>query len=217
MGKKNYSQHAMRTLRHADGATSDAVNVRAGLGKTFGFSIKNPSTTHAITVSLMPGHYDTSEFKVESATVGGNVKKSYSNPQSLIDAGYPCDAVIDDGLRPLRSGLGTGNIEMIAADPKNTINSFLAYIRTNPMPLKGMRIMASDQEAFDGSITVASSSPFDRGSERTIQLNDFVSAFQFQNDRISIDLSSDQLELSDITMLFAVIPANSTMKFFLKF
>lgn len=217
MGKKNYKQQAMRNLRNADGTTTDAISVRVGLGKTFGFSIKNPSTTDAITVALIPGHYDTTDYKIKTASVGGEVIKSYSNPASLAAAGYPCDAVIDDGIRALPVGKGTGNIEMSAADPKNTIRSFIEYIKTNPMPLKGIRIMASDQEAFDGSITVASSSPFDRGAEKTIQLNDFVSAFQYQVDRISIDLSSDQLELSDITMLFAVIPAASTMKFFLKF
>ena len=217
MGKKNFKAQAMRTLRNADGITNDAVNVKAGLGKTFGFIVKNPSKTDAVTVALLSGHYDTADYSVVSATVGGTVKKSYSNPAVLVEAGYPCDAVLDDGLRALPSSKGTGKIEMTPVDPKHSISSFIQYIKTNPMALKGLRIVASDEEAFDSCITVASSSPFDRGAEKTIQLSDFVSSFQFKNDRITIDLSSDQLELSDITMLFAVIPADTTMKFFLKF
>ena len=219
--RNNYTQKAMRNLRHADGsgvgAINDAIDVRVGLDKTFGFSVQNPSTTNSITVALLPGHYDTSSYTIEEATDGGNVIKSLSNPNTLVAAGYPCDCVIDDGNFTLPTAKGGLDVVMQPNDSRNTIRSFRDFLFTNPLSLRGLSLVTSDEQAFDGSLLVTNSSPFDRGAERTIQLNDFLSAFQYRGDRARIDFSQAQLELSDITMLFVTIPAAATITFFLRF
>ncbi|MDR3046198.1 MAG: hypothetical protein LBU51_01105 [Bacteroidales bacterium] len=206
-----------RKLRNFDGETEtllvkEGYSVRSGLADQFSLSISNPGVNQ-VRVALLPGHYDTSGFITTGTESSFTTVKTMSNPSELITAGYNVDSVVDDGS----FYAAKGTITCIASNPSKTIRSFLDYIKTNPRSLKGLQIVTSDQNAFDSTLTVSSTSPFSRNAEKDIFLNDFFSSFQYQNDRITIDFSADQLEIADITLLIAVIPAGCSMKFTMRF
>jgi hypothetical protein len=221
--RRKYTRKGYGMLRHADGAVNssglvDGVSINNALGQEFGIEVTAPSTaTSAVRVALLAGHYDTSAYATTATAAGTPVKKTNSDPTALKNAGYVCDVVADDGSFALPALKGTGSVVMRSLNPQRTVQSLMEYIKSYRMMLKGLRVIANDQTAFDGNLIVAQSTPFDRGAEKTISLNNFYSAFQYSNDRVSIDLSAAELDIERITMLFADVPPGCTMKFFLKF
>lgn len=217
---KTYVQRQQfgRRLRHIDGDTDTIVvkegyPVRSGLSDQFSLKVSNLNQD-PVRIALLSGHYDTSSYILK----GDKIEKTLSNPSELRKAGYNVDACIDDNEYVLTEGDSKGGyVKFTASDPSKTIRSFQKYIKTNPRSLKGLQIVANDQSAFDTTMTVSSTSPFSKNAEKDIFLNDFFSAFQYQNDRILVDFSADQLELSDISLLIVTIPGSAEMKFNLRF
>jgi len=215
--KKEYIKSKIQNLRRADGldanaiVISDAKSVVSGLSDQFTFSVNNGGSS-AIKAALLVGHYDTASYVVDGAVA----TKNYFNPSVLVNAGYPVDVCADDGTY---SG-GGKSVTFTAADTSKTIRSFHDYMRMNPRPLKGLQIVASGQnyaDAWNSILTVSASSPFNTPQQKDIQLRNFFSAYQYQSDRVTIDFTANELEISDITMLFAIIPAGVTMTFNLRF
>lgn len=212
-------RNAGRKLRRADGDVSasqlylGAVPVATGLSDQFTIRVVN-SSANVKAVALLCGHYDTTGYVTTgTAETGGAINattvKTLCNPESLVAAGYTVDACADDGEY--------GGVTFASVDTSKTIRSFREYMRLNPRPLKGLQVVGTDSTAFDTTMKVTASSPFQRAAEKDIHLIDFFSAYQYQDDRVMIDFSANELEISDITMLIVNIPANTTMSFSLKF
>lgn len=141
---------------------------------------------------------------------------TFSSPELLVNKGYPVDVVLAD--ETVKVGLGaTDIIAMSASDPSVRIEDFLDYIKTNPTPLKGMTIIASDKMAFETSMKVAKLNPFGREKEEQIDLGRFFNKFQNQDDRIDISFTGSELELSDDLLWTVNVPAGVTMDFSLYF
>lgn len=217
MNRRKYIQRNLQRLRRIDGNTSQLFNgegrdVAAGLGHEFRLLVKNTNASNTIRrVALLPGHYDTTTVKEtkSSGTITG-VSLIKADPAVLNAAGYSAYSVADDGV--------FGDVDCTALDPTNSIRSFLDYLRTNPMALKGIQINASSKSALNSSaLVVTSSSPFQRNATKTINLSSYFSAFQNQDDMIQVDLTGNELELSDITMLFVDVPAGASLNIVLKF
>ena len=207
---RNYN----RTLRRADGRVDDpnlmlgAVPVATGLSDQFTIKVKNNSAAPKA-VALLVGHYDTSAYITTEDEGVFTTVKTLSAPDALQAAGYPVDACADDGTYD--------SIVFASADPSKTIRSFRDYMHLNPRPLKGLQVIGPDASAFDTTMQVTASSPFQRAAIKDIHLVDFFSAYQYQDDRVMIDFSANELEISDITMLIVNIPANTSMSFVMKF
>ena len=138
---------------------------------------------------------------------------TYSSPELLVNKGYPVDVVLaDESVK-----VSGSDIIMSASDPSVRIEDFLSYIKTNPTPLKGMTIIASDKMAFETSMKVAKLNPFGREKEEQIDLGRFFNKFQNQDDRIDISFTGSELELSDDLLWTVNVPAGVTMDFSLYF
>lgn len=138
---------------------------------------------------------------------------TYSSPELLVNKGYPVDVVLADETVKVDNK----NFAMSASDPSVRIEDFLDYIKTNPTPLKGMTIIASDKMAFETSMKVAKLNPFGREKEEQIDLGRFFNKFQNQDDRIDISFTGSELELSDDLLWTVNVPAGVTMDFSLYF
>lgn len=138
---------------------------------------------------------------------------TYSSPELLVNKGYPVDVVLADET----VAFDNKNFAMSASDPSVRIEDFLDYIKTNPTPLKGMTIIASDKMAFETSMKVAKLNPFGREKEEQIDLGRFFNKFQNQDDRIDISFTGSELELSDDLLWTVNVPAGVTMDFSLYF
>lgn len=212
---KNYN----RKLRRVDGQTTDAnlmlgaVPVATGLSDQFTINVNN--TNNAVkAVALLVGHYDTSKYITTVEIEQGEdpvatTVKTLCAPEALIAAGYPVAACADDGTYD--------GITFSGVDTAKTIRSFRDYMHLNPRPLKGLQIVAPNANAFNTTMKVTASSPFQRAAEKDINIIDFFSAYQYQDDRVMIDFTANELEISDITMLIVNIPAQTKMSFILKF
>lgn len=130
-----------------------------------------------------------------------------------MNKGYPVDVVLADET----VAFDGKNLVMSASDPSVRIEDFLNYIKTNPTPLKGMTIIASDKMAFETSMKVAKLNPFGKEKEEQIDLGKFFNKFQNQDDRIDVSFTGSELELSDDLLWTVNVPAGVTMDFSLYF
>ena len=237
MNKRQYIQNNLQRLRRFEGDTATMFNgegkdIKAGLGLEYGLTIKNTSN-EVIPVALLPGHYrdviarslevtpetvtvadkTTADADVLTGiTIGSTAAATASELMSL--AGLTCSCVADE----FASGDTNGAITVTPHDPSSPVFSFLEYLRTNPMSLRGLQVNASSKAALNAlSLVVSSSNPFMRNASKKINISSYFSAHQYQDDMVQIDLNGNELELSDITVLIANIPANSTVNFLLKF
>lgn len=138
---------------------------------------------------------------------------TYSSPELLVNKGYPVDFVLADET----VAFDDKNFAMSASDPSVRIEDFLNYIKTNPTPLKGLTIIASNKMAFETSMKVAKLNPFGREKEEQIDLGRFFNKFQNQDDRIDVSFTGSELELSDDLLWTVNVPAGVTMDFSLYF
>jgi hypothetical protein len=152
------------------------------------------------------GKVITDEIKVISGV-------TYASPELLVNKGYPVDVVLADET----FAYNEGTLTMSASDPSVRIEDFLNFIKTNPTPLKGMTIIASDKMAFETSMKVAKLNPFGREKEEQIDLGRFFNKFQNQDDRIDVSFTGSELELSDDLLWTVNVPNGVTMDFSLYF
>ena len=153
-----------------------------------------------------------SEVKKEEVAIVKGV--TYASPELLVNKGYPVDVVLADETVVIGD---KATLVMSASDPSVRIEDFLNYIKTNPTPLKGMTIIASDKMAFETSMKVAKLNPFGREKEEQIDLGRFFNKFQNQDDRIDISFTGSELELSDDLLWTVNVPAGVIMDFSLYF
>ena len=205
-------------------------HISKAIRNQFKFKIVNDAG-ETVRVALIPAYLQkmnvTTEEKevVVDVDVDGKVVKkeevkiiksiTYSSPELLVNKGYPVDVVLADETVAFDDPDKT--LTMSASDPSVKIEDFLNYIKTNPTPLKGMTIIASDKMAFETSMKVAKLNPFGREKEEQIDLGRFFNKFQNQDDRIDISFTGSELELSDDLLWTVNVPAGVTMDFSLYF
>lgn len=202
-------------------------HISKAIRNQFKFKLTNTSKT-TIRVALIPAYLQKIGVKTSKIDVvvkveaDGTAKTekitilegiTYSSPELLVNKGYPVDAVLADET----VAINDGSIVMLASDPSVKIEDFLNYIKTNPTPLKGLSIVASNKMAFETSMKVAKLNPFGREKEEQIDLGRFFNKFQNQDDRIDVSFTGSELELSDDLLWTVNVPANVAMDFSLYF
>lgn len=202
-------------------------HISKAIRNQFKFKLAN-NTEKTVRVALIPAYLQKMNAITEDKDVvinvgeDGKVMKekiaivkgiTYSSPELLVNKGYPVDVVLADETVVFDKG----TLAMSASDPSVRIEDFLNYIKTNPTPLKGMTIIASDKMAFETSMKVAKLNPFGREKEEQIDLGRFFNKFQNQDDRIDVSFTGSELELSDDLLWTVNVPAGVTMDFSLYF
>ena len=205
-------------------------HISKAIRNQFKFKLEN-GASKTVRVALIPAYLQKMNVKTrivdvvigidgdgepETSVIEMPVGVTYSNPELLVNKGYPVDVVLAD--EAVRVGDGMNDvIVMSASDPSVRIEDFLNYIKTNPIPLKGMTIIASDKMAFETSMKVAKLNPFGREKEEQIDLGRFFNKFQNQDDRIDVSFTGSELELSDDLLWTVNVPTGVTMDFSLYF
>lgn len=204
-------------------------HISKAIRNQFKFKLEN-GTGKTVRVALIPAYLQKMNVITEEKEVvigedgNGDLKKenikiiksvTYSSPALLVNKGYPVDVVLADETVAFDDPDKT--LVMSASDPSVKIEDFLNYIKTNPTPLKGMTIIASDKMAFETSMKVAKLNPFGREKEEQIDLGRFFNKFQNQDDRIDVSFTGSELELSDDLLWTVNVPAGVTMDFSLYF
>lgn len=205
-------------------------HISKAIRNQFKFKLAN-GTGKTVRVALIPAYLQKMNAKVTELKVvvgaelnNGELKLkfdeivkleaiTYSSPELLVNKGYPVDVVLADETVEFDGK----TFVMSASDPSVKIEDFLNYIKTNPTPLKGVSIIASDKMAFETSMKVAKLNPFGREKEEQIDLGRFFNKFQNQDDRIDISFTGSELEISDDLLWTVNVPAGVTMDFSLYF
>lgn len=193
-------------------------NVDQGIDKTFGFTITNENENNNISVALVPAYFDTTKVNVAAGEGEGAlpvVTLTHDSVEELVNAGFPVNAVLADGTSYDNGKNAVATCASI--DPQRTIKNFLDFIKLNPQRLKHADIIASNANAFDGNLAITFCNPFYKNKVQTVQLSTFYSKYQYATDRIGIDFNENELEFSDLLLFTCVVPADSVMKFILKF
>ena len=230
------SGRANRNLSNrADGAakSTDTVvfmnqtaQVNEGVANHFTFTVQNNNIDSNLLLALTRGGFDTREIvntvttqkddgsnAISSVDVASTIIKA--SPKALRNAGFMVGAVLDDGTYE-NGAIGT-NVTMTANDPTRTIQQMLDYIERNPQRMKSLEIISEDSDALDSSMKLTFVNPFFKNAEQTIDLSTFFDLYQYSQNRIKIDFSNANLELSDVCLLTSVIPAKSTVKYIMRF
>lgn len=205
-------------------------HISKAIRNQFKFKLAN-GTGKTVRVALIPAYLQKMNAKVTELKVvvgaelnNGELKLkfdeivkleaiTYSSPELLVNKGYPVDVVLADETVEFDGK----TFVMSASDPSVKIEDFLNYIKTNPTPLKGVSIIASDKMAFETSMKVAKLNPFGREKEEQIDLGRFFNKFQNQDDRIDISFTGSELEISDDLLWTVNVPAGVAMDFSLYF
>lgn len=222
MGKyqRNIINSANRNLTNrADGDTLKVDFVQGdpcvsdGLGKFFGATVQNLES-NPVAMALFAANFDTERFVIDD----GAVIRTFDDFTALNTAGYPVGAVLADGETDATINGKKVHVISSANDPMRTIKQLVDYVKLNPQKLTKLEIISSTQNMWSTNLMVTFCNPFFKNKETTVQLTTFFSRFQYQPDRVSIDFCGEnKLEISDLTLLVATIPAEATVQFLLTF
>lgn len=221
---KQYPRNISRRFNGGDEVTLNFAdkNISQGIANQMTITVVNNNIAYALPFALIPANFDT--LKIDVATtisegVATNVvTKTYNDVAEMQAAGFTIDGVACDGGddNGKQSSKGSISYACFSADPARSIKKFLDYIKLNPVRLKNIEIVSSDVNAFDTNMMLTYVNPFFKNAEQQIDLSVFYSLYQEATDRIRMDLDG-KVELSDLSLLTAVIPASTKMKFILRF
>lgn len=178
----------------------------------FTMNVTNGAAT-AQKVALLKAFYETRAIAMVGEA-GSEVPTLVKNSVAeLVKNGFVVSAVAHDGETPI----GAKAIAFSSGNPSVSIDAFHQYLLTNPRKLRELSIVVSDQNALSSDIELTIASPLGNGKTTNIELMQFFSQYQNQNDRITIDFSNNELEMSDVLMMCLNMAPNCTMQFTFRF
>lgn len=176
--------------------------VTKALGEKFSFSVTNTSGA-IVVIALLAAMFNTLQL-----TEGTPNTISFNNASEIAAAGYPCDAVVDDGT------IMTG-VVATAMNLKKSIRQFREYIKENPRILIDMTIQATIPAQFNQTMEVIKYSPLLGSLAQELSLNDFKTVDQFSTDKVNINAIG--LEMAYDTLMMLPIPTGCTTTITFKF
>ena len=195
-------------------------NVSEGILNHMTIIVKNNDSTNPLPFAIVPANFDTLRINTTLTRSAADqpvtnvvVTKEYNNCEDMQTAGFNIKGVANDGNY---TDGDTVDYNCSSADPSRTIKQFLNYIKLNPTRIQSLEIVSSDANAFDTNMSLSYINPFFKNAEQEIDLSVFYSLYQQATDRIRMDFDG-KVELSDLSFLRAVIPADTTMKFIFRF
>jgi hypothetical protein len=180
--------------------------VSKALGERFSFSVANTSGATKV-VSILAAFFDTLKITLAEGAPNTAVL-SYNDAGRIAAAGYPCDAVIDDGT------ILTG-VVATAMNLKKSIRQFRDYVKENPRILIDMTVQATIPAQFNETIEVIKYSPLIGSLAQYLPLNDFRSVDQISTDKVNINAVG--LEMAYDTLMLLAIPTGCTTTISFKF
>lgn len=196
-------------IKYADKRVSE------GIANHMTIIVKNNSEENALPFALIPANFDTLRAVVSTSQSATSVALVNDDCLEMQKAGFNISGVAFDGSNAdTEKGV---DYQCQSADPSRTIKSFLRYLKLNPSRLKSIEVVSSNANAFDTNMQLTYCNPFFKNAMQIIDLSTFYSLYQYADDRIRIDFEDDNVELNDLSLLTAVIPANTQMKFILRF
>lgn len=193
------------------------ANIVSALGDKFIFTATGTGLGATTTVALFSGNYNTmgisnavTQLSTSPFTVSAVTSTiTYKSATALTAAGMSADYAMDDG--ELVSGL------TFAANNSNfTIREFKNWIRQNSVILKTLIIAANNTDVYSQQITVyEGTNPFGKVRPAYINLNQFFSTGQYQDDKIIIE--NINLELNDQLVMLFDFKTSRTITFTLMF
>lgn len=165
---------------------------------------------------LLPGIYDTMKFYAGD----GNTKVpslTFSDPESLVRAGYAADQVADDfDLDPNYTANQTTMVKVSAAGRTN-YRSFRNTAERVGCSINKIIIQnkAQSQDIYDKQIEVAKTVIGAKGGTDFITLQNYVNVNAYDRTKITIDLSEEPLEITPEVFLAIDVPdgANFSIQF----
>ena len=163
-------------------------------------------------VCLLPGIYST--MKLIQDPSSKDVVLTLSDPTNLVNAGYACDQVADDG------GFDTTTGVKITAIGRSKYRDFLNAVQRVGMRCTQIVIQnktdPQDQTIFDQQIEIGKTVLGAKGGMDFITLQKYVNVNAYDRSKITIDLSgvdengnSKALDLTPEVFMALHVPANS--------
>lgn len=222
----NYTGEAydneVEAIEFYDGSDDDSVDFTGGAksfkneiasDKRFRFTIENTTAVEKVIV-LTPGSFPVLRVMVPDPTtkeydavggaklvsVDGNPVIMYDNPSELVKAGFPVDAVLDDGIIYKDA---EGSVSVTAPDTSR-VRFLREYLKSNPSRVVRMSFTSTLKEFFDTPLVLQEVSPYRRNGEDRIELQDYFKPGQYQDNKIVVDKG---FQLDDVTVAYMTIPA----------
>ena len=197
------------------------MNLKNAITDKLQFSIQN-KTDRSIRVALATGNIDVEGFDTsnhedpETGALVVAVSHHFHNIDALVAEGYSVDTVLDDAVVSLL-GSPRERIAMASVDSSKTIRHAKRSLRRNFRWIKKITIAANSTAAYQTSMSIATLSPFHKENERDIDLNDYFSVQQYQNDKIVIPLAHGELQWNDDFFWALNIPVGVTEQITVEF
>lgn len=199
--------------------------LKTAISDKFQFSIVN-RCNNSVRVALATGHIDVEGFDLKPGKHFDpekpdwvehlHVEKHMHNTENLEREGYSVDTVLDDA--EVTIGLNSEDrIIMACIDSSKTIRHAKASLMQNFRWIKKITIAANSTAAFQTSMSIATLSPFHKENERDIDLNDYFSVQQFQNDKIVMEFEHGELQWNDDLFWAINIPTRVTEQITVEF
>lgn len=184
------------------------------------FRIKNDGVEFGATVALATGNLPVQGVQVDASE---NPIVHHHNCASLLQAGYDVNAILDDMTEVEKSSgmsnaMGSGNILVMPVNSDLPIAHAKEYLKHNPRFIKSITLICDDEAMFDGSMSLATLSPFHRENTREVELTKYFSVNQYRSTKIVIDMAENELQWND-NLLWTLngIPNNATVTVFVEF
>lgn len=227
---KKYPQNLTRRFNDGDIVQNEVninyvdPNISKGIANHMTIMVKNRNTAYPLPFALIPANFDTLNVgvKIRQSATGEientEVIKAFNDVSDMNKAGFVIGGVACDGGNDIGIVEDADNFSYTcaSADPSRKIKQFLDYLKLNPVRLKNIEIVSSNANAFDTNMMLTYVNPFFKNAEQQIDLSVFYSLYQEATDRVRVDVDG-KVELSDLSLLTAVIPANTEMKFIMRF
>ncbi len=172
--------------------------VLKALGERFTFTVKN-TTGAKVVVAILAAMFDTLVIAGTANTSTGalTLTKAYTDASAIVNAGYACNYVLDDGTIDTNLVAASGNSEM-------TIRQFREFIKTGGgKVLVDMSVRANNAAAFAEVIKVVKITPLGGSKPDYLPLDDFKSVDQSATDKIEV--RGIELEMAYDTLMLLPI------------
>ena len=221
-------QMRRRLSNRFDGSTENInvnfadKNINQGIMNHMTIIVKNKNTAYPLPFALIPANFDllriTAETTEDTGVYTTTITKAYNDVTEMQKAGFVVDGVACDGGydNGEKSGENQISYACTSADPSRSIKKFLDYIKLNPVRLSSMEVVSDDNNSFDTNMKLTYVNPFFKNAEQNIDMSVFFSLYQQASDRIRME-ANGIVELNDLSLFIATIPANTTMKFIMRF
>lgn len=184
--------------------------LREALRAVFTLDIQG-NEDNTMKVCLLPGIYSTLRLIQDPSSK--DVVLTYNDPTNLVNAGYACDQVADDGGMSPKDGV------QITAVGRGKVRDFLNAVQRVGLRCTEIVIqnkLTNDQSIFDTQIELAKTVLGAKGGMDFVTLQKYVNVNAFDRSKITIDLSgidenghSKSLDLTPEVFMALTVPQNS--------